>query len=376
MKHNIKVLIVLGAISNGGIEKLIYNLFSNIDRAVITTDLVYHNCVEPGGIKNIPSLSLWEKPIQCPNFTSFNWYAYRKWWKNFIKTHPHYDIVHCHYIDSAFCFIDLFNKKGTVTIGHAHNPKERPYTIGQFWSSIISFPSRYLFSYFFACSKQTAKEIFGSKISNSNKIFILHNGININDFKYNINVRNQLRYKLNPSNKIIIGNVGRLEKQKNQSFAIDVFNEFHKLIPNSEFWIIGTGSLCNELKQKATKLNLSHHIKFLGNRSDVNELYQAMDLFLFPSNYEGLGIVLIEAQTSGLPCICSNKIPAEADIHANILISLSLNDKVEKWVDALNTSLKIERRDSSQYAIESDYDILFNATWLYKFYIEHCEAPE
>lgn len=372
-KKEIRILYVFGAVSNGGVEHIAGELAKHMDSKVIKISAVYHNCVQQGGIKNIPIIyELWPQIEKAPNFFFFNAKSYRRWWKNYISMHDKFDYVHLHYTDSAFCFVDLFNKMGTKTIAHAHNPWAKPYNPGVLVSMMQSYTIRYKATYLFACSKQTATEIFGRNKANSKKCYILHNGISTDRFRFNNETRQKLRHKLNINvDTIIIGNAGRLEKQKNQVFLVKTFKLFHEKHPNSILWIIGTGTLQNKIEKLVRKYKIEDAVFFLGARNDIQDLYQCMDVFVFPSLYEGLGIVLIEAQTSGLPCIISKNIPEEADININLVTRLSLMESKYEWINAIEKSYHMERKDCSYFTDKAGFNIKNVAVWLQKFYCDN-----
>lgn len=370
----IRILVVFGAIANGGVEHIISDIFKNIDTSVFESEAVYH-----GGnfeLEDVPLLkSLWPNMERAPEFKTYNAISYRHWWKEYQKRHTHFDIIHLNYVDSAFSFIDLFTKKGTKAIAHAHNPKSKPYSAGQFLSDIISFPARYECNHLLACSKQTAIDIFGKKKANSDKCSVLLNGIDLNRFSYNKAKRNEVRKAYNAQDKTIIGHVGRFAPQKNHKFITDVFYEFQLNNPNSELWLIGEGQLQNEIRIKARTLKIENKVRFIGITSEVESYLNAFDLFLFPSTYEGLGIVLVEAQSTGLLCLSSEAIPEEADIHNALLYKMSLKKPASAWSNKISEILSEnkEREDGSDATRKAGFDIKDKADWIEKLYekIEH-----
>lgn len=364
----IRILVVFGAIANGGVEHIISDIFSGLDSDRFESEAVYHKgCDE---LDNVPILkNVWKDMEAAPQFMTINALSYRKWWKDYISRHGHFDIVHLNYIDSAFAFVDLFNKAGSITIGHAHNPKSRPYTIGQLVSDIISYPVRFICKYVMACSNQTALELFGKKHANSSKCYILRNGIDLNSFKLNPISRNEIRNQYKANDKTIIGHVGRFAPQKNHEFIITVFAEYYKSNPNSELWLIGEGELQSKIRDNAENLNISNAVRFIGVVNNVHEYMNAFDVFLFPSNYEGLGIVLIEAQSTGLPCIISDAIPDEADIKAGLITRLDTKMPLSAWCNAIDEAKGIERRDCTDYASKAGYNIDDNSKWIESVYL-------
>lgn len=365
----IRILVVFGAIANGGVEHIISDIFKNIDTSLFESEAVYH-----GGafeLDDVPILKcLWPNMERAPEFKTYNAISYRHWWKEYIKRHEHFDIIHLNYVDSEFSFIDLFTKNGTKAIAHAHNPKSRPYSAGQFLSDFISLPARYNCNHFIACSKQTAIEIFGEKIAESDKCSILLNGIDLNRFNFDKEKREKIRSEYKVQDKTIIGHVGRFAPQKNHSFIIDIFSEYQKKNPNSELWLIGEGQLQEYIKEKANELKIQDKVRFIGVTSKVESYLNAFDLFLFPSTYEGLGIVLVEAQATGLQCLSSDAIPEEADINKGLLHNMSLKEPAIEWSNKIDQILSHdnERIDEAIATKDAGFDIKDNSKFVERLY--------
>ena len=184
-----------------------------------------------------------------------------------------------------------------------------------------------------ALHEDMAKEI--NQMFNINNTKVIRNAIDFNKFRNVAKTKEEIRKELNISNDAyVIGQIGRFTYQKNPEFTITVFNELLKKNPNSNLLLIGRGNKENELREQIDKLGINDKVQLLINKDNIPELLKAMDVFMFPSRYEGFGIVLIEAQVSGLPCVTSDAIPLEAYQSKNIT-RLSLNDSIDKWVDSL-----------------------------------------
>lgn len=183
-----------------------------------------------------------------------------------------------------------------------------------------------------ACSKDAGDWLFGK--SQRNNVSVIYNGIDINEFKYSENNRNKIRKEFNLVNKTVIGHVGRFAKQKNHSFLLDVFSSYHQMNPYSVLMLVGKGELEEEIKEKVKELNLEDSVIFTGTRDDVGALLSAFDIFVFPSIFEGLGIVLIEAQVNGLSVITNSNIPKEAIISDSV--TLLPIKSVENWANCIN----------------------------------------
>ncbi|HFU4464508.1 TPA: glycosyltransferase [Streptococcus suis] len=178
-----------------------------------------------------------------------------------------------------------------------------------------------------ACSKEAARFLFGS----SDDVKIIENGICLEEYAFNDVTRQEMREKLGISEQAkIVGTVGRLSEEKNPLFILNIIEELLKIDPTYQFIWIGDGGLKDELVIKSKEKGLMDHIKFLGNRSDVNDLLQVFDVFILPSLYEGFGIVNIEAQVSGLPCLVSDAVPELAKVNDNFHF-LSIKEAATVW---------------------------------------------
>ena len=363
----IRVLNVFEAVFNGGVENLIANIYDHIPEYIIASDIAYHDNGKVS-LENVPMLtSKWPEPIAIPSFNTINAFSYRKWWKEFIETSKHYDIVHIHYIDSAFCYIDLFRKNGTKVILHSHNTI--PNSIGGKFSQILAIPSRSKGSFFLACSKLAGIERFGKKIARSNKFRVFLNGIDTQRFRFDADKRISIRKEYGISDDItIIGHIGRFAEQKNHTRILEIFNEFHKANTSSELWLIGNGPLLESTKEKCRELGLEEAVRFLGTTNHPEDYIQGFDLFLFPSIFEGFGIVLIEAQCSGLPCIVSEAIQIEADTGSELIFRAQLSDNNSVWTSLMKEALLIKRTDKSLFIKDQGFDIKRNAEDLIQLY--------
>lgn len=220
---------------------------------------------------------------------------------------------------------------------------------------------------YWACSEIAGKWMFKNR-----NFRVIHNAINVSDFVYNESIRQKVRTKLGLlKDEFVIGHVGRFSYQKNHDFLIDVFNEVHRRLPESVLILIGDAVedelYINKAKQKVKELNLVENVRFLGIRNDVPEIMQAMDCFLFPSRFEGLGIVIIEAQTAGLPCYVSSVIPNEVKI-TNLVDFISLNESPENWAEKIIKNKNYKRKDVSKEIIKAGYDINTEIKKIQKFY--------
>ena len=217
-----------------------------------------------------------------------------------------------------------------------------------------------------ACSRPAAEWLFGKE--NINNVDIIYNGINLSKYYYNSNSRSILREKYNIDNNcILLGHVGRFVYVKNHTFLIDLIDVISKEKNNYKLMLVGDGELKEKIKNNENEKKLSDNVIFVDSNSNVNEYYSAFDLFLFPSKFEGLGIVLIEAQSSGLKCIVSDAIPCEAIVSKNVdVCPLS----VDIWIDKILSCEvnEVDRKNQKYDDSIKAYDIKITSDTITKIY--------
>lgn len=220
---------------------------------------------------------------------------------------------------------------------------------------------------FLACSKMAGEWLYPKKYQN--RVKIINNGIDIEKYKFNLEKRNYLRRKMNLENKFILGHVGRFSHSKNHKFLIKIFNEVQKIEKESVLLLIGNGELEQEIKEKVKKINLEDKVIFLGVTDKVEDYLQIMDVFVFPSRFEGLGLVAIEAQASALEVIASDKVPLEARV-SNYLEYFSLNQTPKEWAEKiLEYKNGYERKVISKILEDKGYSIKNSTKELEKIYL-------
>ena len=273
-----------------------------------------------------------------------------------------YDVVHLHTKQWKSFLIEKICMERNVpkVIVHAHSTRcdaedffirkmerERHERVKKLFSASYATD-------FWACSEEAADWLFGKQIP-ADKIRIMKNAVEIEKFSYDEIKRNKIRQELGIKDNFVVGNVGRFVYQKNQKFLLEVFSKLCCVNNNAILLLVGDGPLENELKSMAVRYGISDRIKFLGKRKDVNELYQAMDLFVLPSHFEGFAIVLIEAQISGLKCIVSKNISLNANITGEVDY---LDNAVEVWVRKIQEYAKgYYRKDKSVVTENKGYSI-------------------
>lgn len=334
----IRVAHIIGKMVGGGVESFIMNYYRNIDRNKIQFDFIIDSDSKVVPRKEIENLG--GRIIEIPPYQKI--FSYIKELKKVLKENE-YKIVHSHLNAlSVFPLYCAYSAKVPVRIAHSHSTTNKKEWKKNIIKNILKPFSKVFATDYFACSEHAARWLFGNKTFEQGKVSIIHNAIDVDKFRYNEEIRNKMRKELQIENKFVLGHVGRFVQQKNHDFLIDIFSEVYKENKNTVLLLIGDGPLEEKIKEKVNKLNLKDSVYFLGIKENVNEIMQAMDVFVFPSLYEGLGIVLVEAQCSGLPCVVSEEVPKEALILDNI-VSINLNNAIEWKKIILNLSGKRER---------------------------------
>lgn len=227
-------------------------------------------------------------------------------------------------------------------------------------NKVFSFLPRKIANVMIAPSIAAGKFLFGRRCIEKNQVHILNNGIPLNEYQFNPEIRRQKRKELNVKDEVLFGHVGRFEAQKNHEYLIDIFAEIHKKLPTAKLVLVGDGILKQNIIEKAKSLNVYDHIIFTGIRNDVPKLLMAMDALIFPSFFEGMPNVVIEAQGTGLPCLVASTITKECHI-TDLVEFMDLSQPAGVWADnVIGLSQKYKNNDRSKYSQilkDKGYDI-------------------
>lgn len=340
-----RLLCIISCMNTGGAETFLMKMFRNIDRkqymmdfCVVSKENYYEEEIKQlgGKIFYIPLKS--KQPVK-----SFN--AIRK----IVKKNNYNYVIRVN--EHSLSTLDLFAAKlgGAKVLAMRSSNASSGSKMSVFLHKMFIFLPKIIPNVKFAPSKLAAEYTFGKNCIENNKAMLLNNGLDTKQFTYSINKRCKIRNQLGIEDKIVIGHIGRFNTQKNHEFLIDIFNEFHKRNSNSILVLVGNGSLEEKIRDKVKKLGLANDILFLGVRKDISELLCTFDLFLFPSFYEGMPNTVIEAQTTGLPCLISDSITEEAKV-TDIVTFASLNDTATKWSDECLNILNKKYLSREEYA--------------------------
>lgn len=358
----IRVLQCFTILNRGGAETMIMNYYRNIDREKVQFDFLVHR--DEVGAYEEEIKKLGGRIYRLPAIHPLNYFKYRKEASKFLLGHPEYKIIHGHFSELGCWLYRQASKRAVPNIiVHAHN---YPTTLDLksifrwYWKHRMR---RYV-THYFSCSQVAANWLFGKRPKR--EVIEMWNAIDLDKFAYNQELALELKSRLGLSESFVIGHVGRFNVQKNHSFLIDIFNEIKKQKENSVLVLVGVGELEGTIKEKVAMLGLDKSVLFLGSRDDVCELMHTFDLFLFPSLFEGLPVVMVEAQANGLSCVTSTSVTNQIDLTGNVNF-ISLEESAEEWATKiLNGGL------SRQYNIsclrEGGYDVKKSAKWLERYY--------
>jgi len=209
----------------------------------------------------------------------------------------------------------------------------------------------------FAPSDLAAKYTFGEAAYKSGKVSILHNAVDLGIFHFDPGGRKAVREEFGISDStVLVGHVGRFDPQKNHGQLLDIYAQIAKQQPDSRLLLVGQGKLQDQAREKAKVLAIADRVIFAGIRSDIPQVLSAMDVFVFPSLYEGMPNTVIEAQATGLPCIIADTITREADI-TGLVQYLPLELESAEWAQCALEAANAPRRDTHSDFIQNKYDI-------------------
>lgn len=346
---------------HGGVESFIYNYYKFLKESIqvdFITDyeeIPFEKEIKENGsiIHRLPSRS--KNPIK-----------YATTIEKILKGNS-YDIIWANVTTLSTIELLVQGKKNGVPVRiiHSHNSEN----MGTMRTKILhSINRKRLTKYatdFWACSKEAGAWMFEGLV-NKEDIVVINNAIIADDFTYNESIRTKKRQELNVKDSFVIGTVGRFHRQKNHLFLLDIFKEISVNDSTAKLLMVGDGPLFSETVDYAEKLKIKDKIEFMGQRKDVPELLQAFDVFLLPSNFEGLPFVLVEAQTAGLPCFASAKVMSVDTKITDLLTFIDLEQPAHYWADAILKSKEYPRKNMKNEVVESGFDIESQAISLKK----------
>ena len=327
----IRILQCVNNMHRAGLETVLMNYYRNIDRTRIQFDFLMHRPERSEYDDEIEAMG--GRIFRAPRLYPQNYPAYFRFMKQFFRDHSEYRVVHSH-IDSM-SYLPLLAAKHAgvpVRIAHSHSTSidlDMKYPLKQ----LFRFGLTSVATHYCACGVKAGEFLFrGADYQ------LIANAVEGDRFRYNEVIREEKRHELGLDNALVIGHAGRLTYAKNHEFLLRLFESLHLRRPDAVLLLAGKGEKEMELRRLARELGIKEYVMFLGSRNDMNELYQAMDVFVMPSLFEGVPVVGIEAQLSGLPCIFSNKVPEEVRLTDQCSF-LDLQASIDSWIDAIFSAL-------------------------------------
>lgn len=287
-----------------------------------------------------------------------------------------YDAIHIHsdvaYKLVLYAGIAKFARASRILIhSHSAGVDGNHRGIKQFLHTIARTLTPFVANSYLACTQKAAEWMYPQSILKGRRFSLINNGINTGKFTFDSMLRSEIREELGIHNDFVVGHVGRFCYQKNHAFLISIFNEVIKRVPNAKLLLIGSyvvdDSYWNQTKAQVEELGLKQHVIFLGVRDDVASLMQAMDAFVLPSRFEGLGIVGIEAQAAGLPSFFSDNIPRDVAI-TDLSHFIPLENSPSDWAEKIVKERQLVRSDRQEEIVQSGYDITKEVEKLRLFY--------
>ena len=353
---------------SGGIESFLHNVIMEMDMSQLEIDIAASQICE-----SVFTSDLKEKGVGFYELSGSQRKLGRnhKMFRQLLKERQ-YDVVHLNIFQGLSLYYAYLAKKAgvKVRIAHGHNSALRRSRTRWLKLALHNMSKSLLAENatdYWACSRLAAEFMFPRDVVE--KYEFIPNGIDIEKFRFNDEVRKKVRKDLGIEGKLVIGNVGRLCYQKNQENLIEVFAKLQSERPESVLLLVGEGEMKAELQQQVEKLGIADKVLFYGVTDKVEQLLWAMDIFVFPSRFEGLGIVAVEAQAAGLPVICSDGVPNEAVV-SDLVQKVDLRSGVDSWVESiLHCQVGVDRLAVHEQVQKSGFAVADVADKIEKVYL-------
>lgn len=363
---NIRVLHLVSSLSrSSGVISVIMNYYRHIDKEKIQFDFLFFEDEENAYKNEIEAMGGHVYLIAKPSLSR----SFKHELKGFFREHKDkHTVLHIHEVYLTFLFSPIAKKYGIRNIiTHSHTTMYSDKKLSAIRNRLLCVRLKKHANHYFACSKVAGEFLYGKKCLNEGKARVINNAINCAKFKYDPNARQRLRSELNLEDKLVIGHIGRFNEQKNHMFLIDIFKALKKQKKNVMLVLVGEGPLLEQTKEKVMGLGLNEDVLFLGKRNDIPNLLHIMDMFLLPSLFEGLPVVGVEAQASGVPIIMSTNITREIGLIKSHYIPL--NQPAKYWAEyILSIPIDTNRENADQKLRRNGFDIFTEALKLEKMY--------
>ena len=368
----IRVVHVIGKMIGGGVEQVAMNYYSHVDHARVQFDFIItdDSTVVVENKKIIEALG--GRLFVVPAYQRLRTFE-DSLYALFIE-HPEWRIVHSHMNSLSVFVLKQAKRAGIpVRIAHSHSTSGKGEYAKNAVKALLKTQANRYPTERFACSRYAGEWLFGKGAD----FEVVYNAIDLRRFSFSAEARAKARADLGlVGGQFAVGHVGRFMAQKNHAFLIDAFEQVARRREDAVLLLVGTGEAEACVESSVAERGLSGRVRFLGQRTDMPDMYAAFDAFVLPSLYEGLGLVGVEAQRSGLPCLLSDAITREVDVTGECVF-LPIDDTAV-WADAI---CGLEgRSDADRSAVDDaafdDYDIERRGAWLTEKYLDlygrHC----
>lgn len=362
--RKIRICHVIGDFVNGGAEAVLYNYFSHMELERFEVHIIGHGVKVQACADRFAALGFTIHNIP-PKRVSF--IKSCRAMDAIFKAYQ-FDIVHSHLTEWACVPLLLAWKDGVkVRINHSHMA-ENPTGLRKLYYGVRIGLGRLAATDDFACGYAAGQYLFGKRRMAQGRVTVLPNAIEVKRFRYDEAARCRLRAALGIApDTVVLGHVGRFFTQKNHPFLIDIFAAYQQRNPNSRLLLLGDGENRAMIQARVQEMGLSDQVFFAGNRDNIAEWYQAMDVFLLPSFFEGFPVSGVEAQAAGVPCLFADTVTSEVRLSPYVQF-LPLSASADAWADAICKAL--DGHDRAAVSLPDRYDIVQTAAGLQRFYLE------
>ncbi len=364
-ENPIRVLQIVTQMNRAGLESRLMDIYRNIDRNRVQFDF-YTCCKEPGffddEIKTMGGKVYYNAPLDLKGIHRIS-----NRFKLFLLDHREYKIVHCHL--NQWCGVVLKGAEQAnvpVRIAHSRTSLQK-FTVKNCIKNLVKLSTNRYATHYFAVSRKAGEWLFGKRMLDSGKVEVWPNAIDCKKFIFNPQKRGKMRETLGLGNDLTLIHVGNLRPEKNHAFLFQIFKRVLEEQSSAKLVLIGRDMMDGAIQSLAREIGIDQSVQFLGSRSDVPELLQAGDVFVFPSLYEGFPGAVLEAEAAGLPCVISDSITDEVCITDNVK-QLPLGD-IRPWVEEIMKMVQYQRKDTTGQLCSVGYDITNLAKNLVDFYI-------
>lgn len=365
LKTPFRVLQVFSTLDVGGAETMMMNVYRNVNRAEIQFDFVVNDgnrqyAFEP------EVLALGGRIYRVPRFRAHNLSSYAQSWRQLLRSHPEWRIVHGHYTTPASVYLGISKQLGRIAIAHSHSAPPR-YSVDAIARRILRHGLTSKADFLFACSQEAGAYMFRKK---KEDVVLFWNAIDVERFVYDARARVRVRQELGLGDALVVGHISRFSREKNCGFLLKVFRALLRERKDAKLLLVGKHENDPGIKRQVELMGLEQQVVFTGVRLDIPELLSAMDVFVLPSLFEGLPLVLVEAQASGLPCVVSDTVTKQVDV-TGLVRFVPLRKSPDYWASMLlECGSSWVRPNTSHDLRRGGFDVKSNAQWLQRFYLD------